>query len=968
MLSHKEGWDVRAIRKKLGEWLLAALAVAASCGMVGCGNGGGTLPPPAPTLTAEPQNVSVPEGSTATFTAAATSPDGSALSYQWLKNGNALPGTDAPSYTTPATTLADAGGRYSVKVSTAKGGSVTSREATLAVTAVAPGIASAPADVSVAAGASAGFSVTASGSAPISYQWLRDGTPIDGATGSHYELDPAQLADDGAHFSVTVTNAAGSATSREALLSVTPVVVPAQVLVPPASLSVSEGTTATFSVSAGGTTPLAYQWQRNGANIAGATAASYTTPPTVLADSGARYAVVVSNGAASATSAEATLTVLPALPVITRQPAGTSVVAGSAASFSVEATGSGTLAYQWQRGGVAIAGATAASYTLPATTLADDGAGFSVVVSNAGGSVTSAVATLVVTSAPQPPTIATAPQPQTVAAGQTASFSVVAGGTPPFTYQWQRDGVAIAGATGDSYTTPATVLADSGAAFRVVVSNSAGSVTSSATTLTVNAAGPTITAQPQGSSVLVGRPVTFGVSAVASSGSLSYQWRRNGADIAGETGPSYTLLQSTFADDGGVFSVLVRDARGSVVSNGATLRVTPIGVEHVTWAQRGLVSRNVDGSVWLNWDAPGTTATTRVWTPVLLRDAGGFVRTGFSQVTAGQNHALAIDEAGAAWAWGYNDYGKLGNGSTIANEILLPAPMQAADGSPLTGVVAVAAASIGSYALMETGTLNAFGWGGDIGIGAANTMSPRATPVRTGPGVALTEVSRVVTHPSASHAMALRTDGTLWAWGRPGCINNVSGCLLGDGATNFSDYARQVRLANGTAITSPRAMALEKSHSVVVQSDGTVLAWGLNAAGQLGDGTTTPRGNATLVRTAAGGVFDNVVDVAAAYNVASGGVTSGCTVFLRADGSVWATGDNTYGCIGDASSVNRTTPVPVLDDTGTPLTGVTELFGSWDGVIVAKKSDGSFWAWGRLRYGDDTSIQRTAQRLTFFAP
>ena len=270
------------------------------------------------------------------------------------------------------------------------------------------------------------------------------------------------------------------------------------------------------------------------------------------------------------------------------------------------------------------------------------------------------------------------------------------------------------------------------------------------------------------------------------------------------------------------------------------------------------------------------------------------------------------------------------------------------------------------HELVADGTISAFGSTG-TGTGSTTTVT-RAAPVRTNASTALTGVVRVVTHPSAQHAMALLGDGTVWAWGRPGCINNVSGCLLGDGATNFSDYARQVRLANGTAITSPRAMALEKSHSVVVQSDGTVLAWGLNAAGQLGDGTTTPRGNATLVRTAAGGVFDNVVDVAAAYNVASGGVTSGCTVFLRADGSVWATGDNTYGCIGDASSVNRTTPVPVLDDTGTPLTGVTELFGSWDGVIVAKKSDGSFWAWGRLRYGDDTSIQRTAQRLTFFAP
>jgi hypothetical protein len=176
---------------------------------------------------------------------------------------------------------------------------------------------------------------------------------------------------------------------------------------------------------------------------------------------------------------------------------------------------------------------------------------------------------------------------------------VVAAGTPPLTYQWQRDGNPIAGATAAAYTTPATVLADSGAAFRVVVTNGAGSATSAAATLTVNAAGPTITAQPQGLSVLVGRPAAFSVTAVASSGTLRYQWRRNGANITGATLASYTLSRSAFADDNATYSVLVTDGAGSVASDVATLRVTPIAVDHVTWAQRGLVSRNADGSVWL---------------------------------------------------------------------------------------------------------------------------------------------------------------------------------------------------------------------------------------------------------------------------------------------------------------------------------------------------------------------------------
>src|SRR5256885_13638283 len=98
------------------------------------------------------------------------------------------------------------------------------------------------------------------------------------------------------------------------------------------------------------------------------------------------------------------------------------------------------------------------------------------------------------------PTITTQPANQTVTAGQTATFAVVAAGTAPLGYQWQKNGVNITGATSASYTTATTTTADSGSTFRVVVSNSAGTVTSSAATLTVNAAAvaPTITTQQIG--------------------------------------------------------------------------------------------------------------------------------------------------------------------------------------------------------------------------------------------------------------------------------------------------------------------------------------------------------------------------------------------------------------------------------------------------------------------------------------
>jgi beta-galactosidase len=112
------------------------------------------------------------------------------------------------------------------------------------------------------------------------------------------------------------------------------------------------------------------------------------------------------------------------------------------------------------------------------------------VVSNTTGSITSTAATLIVNAAPVAPTITTPPAAQTVTAGQTATFTVVAGGTAPFTYQWQKNSANIAGATAASYTTPATASSDNGATFDVVVSNTAGSTTSATATLTVNPAVP----------------------------------------------------------------------------------------------------------------------------------------------------------------------------------------------------------------------------------------------------------------------------------------------------------------------------------------------------------------------------------------------------------------------------------------------------------------------------------------------
>ena len=174
------------------------------------------------------------------------------------------------------------------------------------------------------------------------------------------------------------------------------------------------------------------------------------------------------------------------MPAILTQPANQSVTAGQTATFSVTASGTAPLTYQWRKNTNNISGATAASYTTPATTSADNNAKFNVVVTNAAGNVMSSQATLTVTSTATAPSITTQPANQTVTAGQTATFSVVATGTAPLGYQWQKNAADISGATNPSYTTPMTTITDNNTMFRVIVSNSVGPTTSNSATLTVN--------------------------------------------------------------------------------------------------------------------------------------------------------------------------------------------------------------------------------------------------------------------------------------------------------------------------------------------------------------------------------------------------------------------------------------------------------------------------------------------------
>jgi hypothetical protein len=166
------------------------------------------------------------------------------------------------------------------------------------------------------------------------------------------------------------------------------------------------------------------------------------------------------------------------------QPGTQTVAAGQTATFSVTASGTVPLNYQWQKNGTNV-GTNMDTYTTPATTAADDNAIFRVTVSNTAGAMTSSPATLRVTAAPVAPTITTQPAGLTVTAGQAATFNVVASGTMPLSYQWQKNGANV-GTNSSTYSTPSTTTADDKAQILVKVSNTVGSITSATVTLKVN--------------------------------------------------------------------------------------------------------------------------------------------------------------------------------------------------------------------------------------------------------------------------------------------------------------------------------------------------------------------------------------------------------------------------------------------------------------------------------------------------
>lgn len=316
-------------------------------------------------------------------------------------------------------------------------------------------------------------------------------------------------------------------------------------------------------------------------------------------------------------------------PNILVHPSDQTVAEGDAATFAVVAAGSDLLSYQWYRGTIAVFGATLPSYTVTTVALTDDGAQFSCYVTNASGSAISNVATLTVIT-PLPPIITMHPSDQTVMEGQAATFTITATGDPFPTYQWRKDGVNIDGATDLVYTISVTTFADNGNQYDCIVTNIGGSIISTSAILTVSAAPPSIVVNPMNQTVVEGQSATFSIVALGS-GTLIYQWQRNGVNIPGATEADYTTPVMISTDDGTQFSCVVTNVGGSVTSDSATLIVNVITFTDIDANLMGvcdcaLAWGDYDNDGWPDLALAGYDGLNPI-TRIYRNDGGTFIHT-----------------------------------------------------------------------------------------------------------------------------------------------------------------------------------------------------------------------------------------------------------------------------------------------------------------------------------------------------
>lgn len=291
-------------------------------------------------------------------------------------------------------------------------------------------------------------------------------------------------------------------------------------------------------------------------------------------------------------------------------------------------------------------------------------------------------------------------------------------------------------------------------------------------------------------------------------------------------------------------------------------------------------------------------------------------------ISCGSETSFAMKIDGTIWGWGENNNYQLGDGT--ATDRYKPVKVD-----QITRAKAITGGDMFSVALKPDGTV--WTWGQDIYnwgvLGTGKTIS--ASPEKISDISDITAISS-----SGSHALAVKSDGTVWAWGYNGYGQ------LGSGNYNNSPIPTQVQ-----GLTDVVAVAAGSGFSIALKSDGTVWAWGANMYGQLGDGTTNLKALPVQVKNLSG--------------VQAIGSGVGHSLALKNDGTIWAWGQNNYGQLGDGTYTNRTSPIFVLS-------GVTEIIVGGEHNF-ARMNDGTYYGWGHNNYqqlaGDRTYTNKTRPAL-----
>ena len=654
------------------------------------------------------------------------------------------------------------------------------------------------------------FSVAATGSKPIKYQWMKGTAAAPGtSTDSTYTITPISAANAGSFYCIVSNGISPDAQSQNMTLTVDSPPAISGIAATPSAMPVCQGTQVAFTVTATGTAPLAYSWKKDGSAIAnGPNSATYTINAVAASDSG-QYSCTVSNGCTpAATSTNIQLTIkMP--PTIITPAVNTTItkLVGDMATLTVVVSGIGPFNYQWYKGITPI-GTNSPAFPINPITFGDSGA-YTCAVSNDCATATSKAFIVTVSS---PPSITTQPLSQTLYLNQSATFTVVATGVPQPTYQWRKNGPDITGATNASYTISSPGISDSGK-FTVTVTNRAGSVISD--TAKFYSVIKSIAAGANHSLILKtdGRLFGCGANEHGQLGDNSTTDRHSPVQImtgvqSMSAGDNHSLILkmdgTLFACGGNTF--------GQLGDGSTTDRLLPVqimtGVKAISaGGSHSLILMN-DGTLstcGYNGNGQiGNNTFNNQLSPVQITP-------GVISISAGANFSLIIKSGGTLFAFGGNTYGQLGDGST-ANQLV---PEQI-----ITGVQSVSTGSDFSLILKTDGTMLACGnnWLGQLGDGTTMTTSP--TPEQITTNVQSISAGGVF-------SLFLKKDGTLFASG-----NNGAG-QFGDGTTNNQSTPVQI-----TNISNAQSMATGGSYSLILKTDGTLSACGDNTYGQLGDGTT----------------------------------------------------------------------------------------------------------------------------------